>query len=200
MMTVAQAEKEMELAVKLTPGSWADHSYSSGINARLIAERCGMDADKAYVLGLLHDIGRRGGTWTIEHIFDGYDYMMSKGEEKIAQICMTHSFPAQHLAPSYIETAPVSEAQKRFVREYMPRVVYDDYDRLIQLVDSISLPRGACIMEKRLVDVVLRHGIRESSVERWKKFIEIKKYFDERCGCNIYSFLPNVVENSLENL
>jgi len=27
-----------------------------------------------------------------------------------------------------------------------------------------------------------------------------KKYFDALCGCNIYSVLPNVVENSYRNL
>lgn len=77
---------------------------------------------------------------------------------------------------------------------------YEDYDKLIQLCDAISLPNGTCIMEKRLVDVALRHGLPEFTLVKWKAFMELKKYFDGKCGCNIYSFLPNVMENSYDSL
>ncbi len=77
---------------------------------------------------------------------------------------------------------------------------YDDYDILIQLCDAISLPDGACIMEKRLVDVALRHGLPDFTRDKWKAFMRAKKHFDELCGCNIYTFLPNVLENSSVNL
>lgn len=70
----------------------------------------------------------------------------------------------------------------------------------IQLCDAISLPDGACIMEKRFVDVALRHGLPEFTLDKWKAFMDLKKYFDEKCGCNIYSLLPNVMENSYESL
>ncbi len=200
MMTVAQAEKELEEAAAMTPGQWVPHSRSAGLNARLIAEKCGMDGDRAYIFGLLHDIGRRKGSWDIVHIFDGYDYMVEKDEHEVARICLTHSFPAKNYAGTYIANASCTDEQKRFIREYIDGIEFDDYDLLIQLCDSISLPSGACIMEKRLVDVVLRHGIREYSVERWRKFIDIKKYFDARCGCNIYTLLPNVYENSIVSL
>jgi hypothetical protein len=55
-------------------------------------------------------------------------------------------------------------------------------------------------MEKRLVDVALRHGLPEFTLVKWKAFMELKKYFDGKCGCNIYSFLPNVMENSYDSL
>lgn len=77
---------------------------------------------------------------------------------------------------------------------------YDDYDRLIQLCDAISLPDGACIMEKRLVDVALRHGLPEFTLKKWRAFMETKEYFDELCGCNVYSLLPRVMENSYVSL
>ena len=85
MMTPTEAEKELKLAASLNPGPWIQHCVSVGNNARLIAEKVqGMDSDKAYVMGLLHDIGRRAGFKGILHTFDGYDYMMSMGQDEIA--------------------------------------------------------------------------------------------------------------------
>ena len=55
-------------------------------------------------------------------------------------------------------------------------------------------------MEKRFVDVALRHGLPDFTIEKWKAFMSAKKHFDELCGCNIYTFLPNVLENSSVNL
>ena len=158
-----------------------------------------MDSDKAYVMGLLHDIGRRAGVKGIMHIFDGYDYMMGMGQEEIARICLTHSFPGKN-ADTYLGKYDCSSEQKDFLQGFLENTEYDDYDILIQLCDAISLPNGACIMEKRLVDVALRYGLPEFTIEKWKAFMNTKKYFDELCGCNVYALLPNVLENYSVNL
>lgn len=53
-----------------------------------------MDSEKAYVVGLLHDIGRRVGIVNIpKHVYEGYMYCMEKGWDEAARICMTHSYP-----------------------------------------------------------------------------------------------------------
>lgn len=70
--------------------------------------------------------------------------------------------------------------QLAFLQDFLSRNPYDDYDRLIQLCDAISLPDGACIVEKRLVDVALRHGVTELSIEKWKAFLQLKKQFDRK--------------------
>ena len=94
MLKPTEAEKELELAAQLMPGPWVRHSMAVADNARRIAGKTDvMDADRAYVMGLLHDIGRRAGIKGILHLFDGYDYMTSLGQEEIARICLTHSFP-----------------------------------------------------------------------------------------------------------
>lgn len=87
-----------------------------------------------------------------------------------------------------------------FLSSFIKNAVYDDYDRLIQLCDAISLQNGACIMEKRLIDVALRHGLPDFTIAKWKTFLDLKKYFDNLCNCNIYTLLPNVIENSYESL
>ena len=200
MLTPSEADKELKIAAQLTPGPWEQHSISVAKNARLIAEKVeGMDCDKAYVMGLMHDIGRRAGIKGILHIFDGYDYMMSIKQEEIARICLTHSFPIKDVN-TFFGKYDCSSEQQEFLAAFLKNSEYDNYDILIQLCDAISLPNGACIMEKRLVDVALRHGLPDFTLDKWKAFMNTKKYFDELCGCNIYTLLPNVLDNSSINL
>ncbi len=200
MLTLAEAEKEFKKAVKLNPGPWEQHSLSVAKNAGIIAEKVeGMDSDKAYVMGLMHDIGRRAGITGIMHIFDGYDYMFSLNEPDIARICLTHSFPSKNIN-TFSGKYDCSSEQLDFLKNYLNKIQYDNYDILIQLCDAISLPNGACIMEKRFVDVSLRHGLSEFTIEKWKAFIETKKHFDILCGCNVYTLLTDVLENSSINL
>lgn len=200
MLTPREAERELALGAKLNPGIWEQHCISVGTNARLIAEKVPeMNSDNAYVMGLMHDIGRRAGVSGIRHIFDGYDYMRSIGQEEIARICLTHSFPMKDVN-TFSGKYDCTSAQKAFLAEFIDGTTYDNYDMLIQLCDALSLPNGACIMEKRLLDVALRHGVHDFTVEKWKAYLNIKKYFDELCRCNIYELLPNVMENSSVSL
>lgn len=190
------AKQALREAGQRNPGPWIGHSESVAQNAKLIAQRCGLDAQKAYVMGLLHDIGRREGVSGIKHIFDGYAYMLEMGEKEIARICLTHSFPLKHVQ-TYIGAYDCTEEELAFLRDFLEHTEQDDYDRLIQLCDAISLPEGACIMEKRLMDVALRHGLPEFSLDKWRAFLALKQYFDDKCGCNLYEFLPNVFKNSI---
>lgn len=199
MFTVEQAEKELLCAEALTPGKWAAHSRTVAYAARTVAENCGMNGDKAYVFGLLHDIGRRKGSWGVEHVFDGYEYMTALGENEIARICLTHSYPRFEGFDDYLYLLKCTDAQREFLRAYLANTVYDDYDKLIQLCDSIALPNGVCIMEKRLVDVALRHGVHKYAVARWREFFAVKKHFDALVGRNIYSLFPKIAQNSLED-
>ncbi|WP_346889906.1 HD domain-containing protein [Clostridium sp. UBA1056] len=200
MLSPKEAEIELSTAAQRNPGPWINHSMSVGLNAKLIADKIDiLDSNQAYVMGLLHDIGRREGIKSIMHTIDGYDYMMSLNQKEIAKICLTHSYPIQDVNTFFGEF-DCTEEQKIFLSRFIKNTVYDDYDRLIQLCDAISLPNGACIMEKRLIDVALRHGLPDFTIDKWKSFLELKKYFDKLCGCNLYTLLPNVTENSYESL
>ena len=101
---------------------------------------------------------------------------------------------------TYAGKIDCTQAHLTFLQDFLNSYSYDDYDLLIQLCDAISLPNGACILEKRLVDVALRHGVTEHSIDKWKAFMQVKKHFDQLCGCSIYSLLPNVLENSSVDL
>lgn len=200
MFSKTEAHAELEKGAALCPGPWVQHSQSVAANAMLIAEKTSIiDSDKAYVMGLMHDIGRRAGVKGIQHIFDGYDYMMQIGQEALAHICLTHSFPVKN-ADTYIGKYDCTAERKQFLQHFLENREYSEYDLLIQLCDAISLPNGACIMEKRLVDVAMRHGLPEFTLEKWAAFMRLKKHFDALCACNIYTLLPNVLENSSADL
>ena len=76
MLTRKEAEDILKQAEKDNPGGWVQHSRNVARCAELIAmEIPGMDGDKAYVLGLLHDIGRKNGVTQLAHVYDGYKYI-----------------------------------------------------------------------------------------------------------------------------
>lgn len=190
------AQQALEQAAKSNPGAWVDHSKYVAEACKNIALRCkNLSADQAYLFGLLHDIGRYAGVTSEKHLIDGYRYCMERGWEKAAQICISHAFMIQDIHTS-IGEFDVSDADYLFMETFVANAVYDDYDRLVQLCDSLALPTGFCLLEKRFVDVTLRYGVHPATIDRWKKILEIKALFEAQIGCSVYTLLPGVEENS----
>lgn len=190
------AELALMEASKSNPGAWVDHSRYVAKACQNIASRCkDLSADQAYLFGLLHDIGRYAGVSSEKHLIDGYRYCMERGWEKAAQICISHAFMIQDIGTS-IGEFDVSDEDYQFMKEFVANAVYDDYDRLVQLCDSLALPTGFCLLEKRFVDVTIRYGIHPATIDRWKKILEIKEFFEKKTGCCIYTLLPGIAENS----
>ena len=92
-----EAEELLLWAYEKNPGPWLNHSKAVARSAKTIAEKSGLDGNAAYILGILHDIGRYRGVTGLRHIYDGYDLMTRKGYNFIAKICITHSFPYKDL-------------------------------------------------------------------------------------------------------
>lgn len=192
------AEDTLAWAAAQNPGPWEAHSRHVAAACRTIAARCdGMDAGKAYVLGLLHDIGRYAGVSSERHLIDGYRYCIDRGWEKAAQVCISHAFMLQDIETS-IGTFDVTAEDYNFMKDFVAHAKYDDYDRLVQLCDALALPSGFCLLEKRFVDVALRYGFHPSTLDRWRRTLELKTYFEEKTGCSIYTLLPGAAENSLQ--
>ena len=149
------------------------------------------NADKAYIYGLLHDIGRRNGISALKHTIDGYDYAMSKGWKEVAKVCLTHSFPIKDIEAD-IAKKDITEEQYQFMKHYLENIDYDDYDKLIILCDALADKQGFCILEKRFIDTTRRYGIYPFTVERWNQTYNYKAYFEEMIGTSIYTLLPNI--------
>lgn len=190
------AESLLGEAAFMNPGPWEQHSQKVAQAAEIIARHHpDLDPERAFILGLLHDIGRRFGVRGMQHVLDGYRFLTKFGYAHAAQICLTHSYPNKDLVHG-ADAWDGSTEDLHFVEQYLAAAVYDDYDRLIQLCDSICLPQGFCLMEKRLVDVVLRYGVNEYTLPRWRAYLQVKQILEERIGRSVYSLLPGVVETT----
>ncbi len=188
--TRENAERILEEAGKLNNGAWISHSRVAARCAEAIALKCGdLDSEKAYVLGLLHDIGRRFGVSHFRHVYDGYTYLTKLGYPAAAKICLTHSFPNRDIK-DYIGNIDVSEEQYEYIKDMLSNVRYDDYDRLIQLCDAISMPFGAVSVEQRMNDVKGRYGAYPQN--KWEKNISLKYYFSVKCGDDIEKLTSEV--------
>lgn len=99
------------------------------IPTREEAERLLTEAEKAYILGFLHDIGRKFGVQHLGHVYDGWQYMLKLGYEEV-----------------------------KALQKELEQTVYDDYDKLIQLCDAIGAAEGVVDMEERMADIKRRYG------------------------------------------
>ncbi len=182
--TRQEAERILQEAEGCNPGPWGDHSRTAAHCAEKIAQACdGMDADKAYIIGLLHDIGRKFGGRHLGHVADGYSYMMSLGYDEAARICLTHSFHGQDMG-EYIGKADTTQEEWRMIQTGLEEIHMDDYDRLIQLCDAMAGVQGVMDMEERMGDVKRRYGYYPE--EKWDFNLALKRYFEEKAGEDIY--------------
>jgi len=69
-------------------------------------------------------------------------------------------------------------------------MVFDDYDKLIQLCDSLASAEGVVDMEERMSDVKRRYGSYPQS--KWDKNMELKAYFEQKAGGNIYEIVGKI--------
>ena len=181
--TREEAEKLLKDAETCNPGQWVSHSMITAHCAEKIAQYAGMDPEKAYVLGLLHDIGRKFGVFQLKHVSEGYKYMMSLGYDEVARICLTHSFNEDKIE-AYVGKFDTSEEDTEMIREKLRETEQDDYDKLIQLCDAIAGADGIMDIIDRMSDVKRRYGSYDPG--KWQTNLDLKAYFEAKMGKDLY--------------
>ena len=180
----------------MNPGPWIAHSIHVAEAAEAIAKyHPQLDPEAAFILGALHDIGRRFGVSDMRHVLDGYNFLKGEGFDDAAQICLTHSFPILQAEAGAGKWDGTDEELNQ-LQTLLDQAVITDYDRLIQLCDSLATAEGIMLMEKRLLDVALRHGCNKFTKPRWQAFLDLKIYFESKINAPIYSVLPGVLQNT----
>lgn len=191
----AFAETLLEKCVAKNPGPWREHSYAVAQAAEKIARAVNENAsssdnttpllnpDFAYTCGLLHDIGRQMGYTYMAHVYDGYHFLKNLGYDQLAKICLTHSFNL-HIIDDYIGKIDITDTQYEELKNLLAATEYDDYDRLIQLLDSTCGADGTKNMEDRMNDVKQRYGYYPEG--KWNKNFELKEYFEKLMGRELY--------------
>ena len=109
--------------------------------------------------------------------------MKKIGYDEVAKVCLTHSFATQTLE-EYIGKCDVSEDELSLIRTELEKSVYDDYDRLVQLCDSLAGAEGVLDIEERMLDVKRRYGFYPQ--EKWDAHIGLRRYFEEKMGRDVY--------------
>jgi hypothetical protein len=192
----ADAIHLLDEAENLNPGPWVAHSKNVAEAAFIIASHHPrLDAKAAYIMGLLHDIGRQEGLTYIRHIIDGYNFLNHLGFSDAARICLTHSFPIPDL-DAWVGERDCSSEDLKFIENFVVSTELTEYDLLVQLCDGISLPSGFCLLEKRIIDVAMRYGVNDKSIPAWKARFRVKEMFEEAIGCSIYQLLPGIIEGT----
>lgn len=98
--------------------------------------------------------------------------------EKIA-----HSFN-NHRIDDYIGKFDVSDEELRLIKTELDKVVFDEYDRLIQLCDSLAGAGGVLDVEERMKDVKKRYGFYPQA--KWDTNIRLMQHFEKKMNQNIY--------------
>ncbi|MBQ3273508.1 MAG: HD domain-containing protein [Solobacterium sp.] len=178
-----EAESILAAALEKNPGKWGAHSRKAAVSAEAIGRAAGLDPDRCYVSGLLHDIGRFKGQVQLAHIYHGWKYMEECGYPLIGRVCLTHSFAMQKLT-AYGGAFDLTAEQIEEMRAALESIVYDDYDRLIQLCDNISGASGIMRMEDRIADIAARYH--HYPEEKRNRTLALVDYFNKKTGSDIY--------------
>ena len=183
---------------------WINHSICVGTSAGCLAEALNQvgyqfDIDKAITLGYIHDIGKKFDykhDGIFPHIMHGYKYLKSLGyDEEYAGICLKHSFlnnDIDCLANSRDKTDE-SNPDYDFVKNYIS-AEYTIYDKIINLCDLMCSDKIMTV-DKRLIDLLVRHGVYKNTQYHIKETLKLKDYFDELLGFNLYDLFPEIKEH-----
>lgn len=104
----------------------------------------------------------------------------------MARVCLSHSFNDQSLA-DYVGRRDTTPEETKIIVDGLDGMVYDEYDRLIQLCDSLAGADGVMDIIERMEDVRRRYG--DYPQKKWDINLAIKSHFEELAGRDIYDIV-----------
>lgn len=169
---------------------YRSHTIGVAEAAEAIAKHIdGMDSNKAYVMGLLHDYGKRINQNKEDkfHGIDGYEQMLEMGYPEVARICITHTFPQKDFNE---QQYTFSQEWKDQSRKIISNIEYDDYDYLIALCDKMFEGLHKVSIKERVEKIGKRYNLGSLQTEiLYNQSIELKQYFDNKANQDIYEIL-----------
>lgn len=182
---------------KLESDMWIEHQICVGNTAGKIAKALGLDEDKEKTLGYIHDIGKRYGIkerGALVHGYKGYEYLKKLGyDEEYAGICILHSYLNNDIN-CLADITDKNGLEYEFQKYYVENHKYTDEEKIINLCDLMCTNK-VLTMEKRLIDLLVRHGVFETTQYHIKEALKLKQYFDNKLGYNLYNLFPEIKEN-----
>ncbi|HIU39851.1 MAG TPA: HDIG domain-containing protein [Candidatus Aphodocola excrementigallinarum] len=179
---------------------WIKHSICIGNAAGVIAKALKLDEEKAKTLGYIHDIGKRfnwnSNEGVIPHAINGYNYLKSLGyDEEYSGICIKHSFLNNDIncLANDRDFTDSSDKHYLFIKEYIKKE-YTIYDKIINLCDLMCTVKLQTL-EKRIIDLLLRHGVYKNTHYHLVEAFKLKETFDNLLGYNLYNLFPQIKDN-----
>lgn len=178
-----------------TFSGYEEHEIAVGACASILAAACGLDIMKAGIMGYIHDIGkmisdeRKDKTF---HGLTGYEYFKSIGEDELAQICLTHTFPNVNFNNKEYENYGIENIEK--AKEIIKTLTLTDYDRIIQLSDLLIHFNGKTVLyeniKERMNYIENEYNVEHNLIRlKYKNAIILKRYLEEKYNINVYRLL-----------
>jgi putative nucleotidyltransferase with HDIG domain len=180
-------------------GTWYkfhNHVYGVAKVAEKLAEKLGLDTEKAYILGLMHDCGKVHEMYEKRfHGVIGYE-MFKDTDSDIAKVSLTHSFynnllPEGHALDRYFYG---NQEDKEFVISYINESKITEYDRIIQFCDGLANCNGLVTLEERAEEFASRYNF-EMPEYIVKNAHKMKEYFDDKLGFDVYNLFNEIDKN-----
>ena len=188
--------KNKEISLGRDPKTWytyENHVYGTAQIAKLIASEIKtMNADRIYIMALLHDICRTEEDRVQRfHGILGYEKFIDQDID-VARTCLLHTFPWNKLPP-YDQCSELFYDNKndyQFIENFIQNNKPTDEDYLIQLCDNLANKDGFVTLEERAAEYSTRHP-NEDLTPILIDSNEVKKYFESKIGHDIYDFFKS---------
>ena len=151
----------------INTSDWIEHSLQEARLCSIMASKCGLDSDKAFKLGLLHDYGRKY-DHSFRHPIIGFEKLYDLGYYEEAIGSLTHSFLNGNIfacySPSKLYTVdnnlnaiPINnEITNNDMYTFLEKYQYTDYDRILNLADLMATSKKVVSPEERILDIESR--------------------------------------------
>lgn len=168
-----------------------NHIKGAAEVARSIALRIGtINPEQIYISALLHDIAKIDESSESMigrfHGLLGYELLKDR-DSAVARSCLLHEFPWNKI-PAFEKCSKKFLGNKDdydFVANYVAGTPLNDEDLIIQLADGMANKNGIVTLEQRRREYEQRFNF-VMPAEMIEPYLEIKRYLDNKIGCNIY--------------
>ena len=186
--------KEYDINKGRDPSTWFmyhNHVYGVANVSKLIASRLdGISPERAFVLGLLHDVGRI--TERHEQRFHGvlgYEYLKDIDKEA-ARISMTHMFPLSYIDDyECVEKSFFGKKEDYdFVKQFLQDNPINQTDKIVQISDALANAYGVVTIQERNEEYMKRHKC-SISEKILNNMCALKTQFDDLLGADLYDLM-----------
>lgn len=194
---------------------WIAHSLQEARLCSIIASKCGLDSDKAFKLGILHDYGRKF-EHSFKHVTIGFEKLYDLGYYDEAIGCLTHSFLNGNFfacySPSNLYTVddklnaiPLDDKITNtdlfiFLNNYK----YSSYDRVLNIADLMATSKKVVSPVDRILDIEKRRKMEGKQREFFlfelsKSIIWLLKHMKKEINTRNFEELSNEIYNNVVN-